>query len=408
MELLFFAMILACPPLCIFYAVLGFIMSPKNWRSYLPFFIYFIFMIVCALELGPQASNKDLIRYYVAMDTASSFSSFESYFNYYDRLDYSMMVLYWILGNIGVHQFLPAMSISIVIFTMCYITCDLAEHNKRFDLIKYILLYQLMLLPFMYVMETVRSGMAFSLVVLMAYLEIVKNRRDWWIYFVYLLSIFIHNFAIVLVVARFACSFPKLFGKSILLLPMVVSFVITFLYSYINIFSGNAFLSTFIFRTYQYLTADNNAFVLGTQNNLFFIMMKITMFFEAVFALLISYYIMGKDFIKEKKHKFFLLYFNIINLLALSIMPFPQPLYWRFTSAGYSCCAALIIPFEQNYNRISSFIKITYYILLLFAIPSLILQLRWIPTYTDYVNWCSSIFLTNIYTVFYKVVTSII
>ena len=71
--LLTYAVLFSFPPLLLFYAISGLYYNPSKWRKYIPAFLFFVFIIICAFNLK-DGTNKDLVRYYEWLDLSSKLS----------------------------------------------------------------------------------------------------------------------------------------------------------------------------------------------------------------------------------------------------------------------------------------------------------------------------------------------
>lgn len=407
--LLTYAVLFSFPPLLLFYAISGLYYNPSKWRKYIPAFLFFVFIIICAFNLK-DGTNKDLVRYYEWLDLSSKLSLAEisQYFN--DDL-YVMHLIYWVIGRLGIHQLLPALSITIVMLSVTYITCDLAEYHGSFKSIKYVLLLQLMFLPSVYVMETVRSGLAYSLIIILAYLDMVKGKKSIFIILGYFCCVFIHHSAVIFIVLRIMCMLPVAIKKLLIFFPLLVMPMVYYLQDFIDTFGlgHNVFLAKFVHKALVYSTNEVTAYGMYAEKALTMFFLKIVMTTEAVLILVIVFYLLRNNVVKEKRHQSFLYFFGFINLLTLAMVPMPVPIYWRIASAGYACCGAYMIPVRIYYNRLPFVIKLAYKTLWLCAIPSLIFQIHWIPTYIDsYLSWGCEILMTNYYTVLIDVLKNLL
>ncbi len=399
--------ILCIPLLSFIYSIFGFCKKPKKWKRYIPFFIYFIFIVICSFTLR-NGSDYDLVRYYQAEAVASQMSCLEA-IEYPNNNLYVINFLYWLFGNLGIPQLLPAFSISVVMSVVVYITCDLAEQYEMLHLIKFIVPYQLMILPFMDVMVTVRSGMAFALAIFLAYLEIVREKRAIWIYIGYIACILIHPFSFVFVLFRIVAVLPHVIGKTMIILPLFLSVGILFIYENVwSIVRSYPFLQLIIQKAYGYMTSTNSTYGVHAEGSGFFLANKIIMCTEAILMIVMVYYLLYKPIVVERKYVSFLLFFNMINILALSMMPAHSPMYWRFTTSGYACVGAFIIPLIKEYRRACVPIRLLFYALGMTAIPAFLLQAYWTRTYTDsFITWGTDFLTTNIFTVFYQVMVNL-
>ena len=392
------------PPFSLLYAIAGLSFDSKRWRKYLLFLIYFFFILICTLELK-EGGNKDLIRYYQLMNEAAELS-FRQAFDFQHDGQYTANILYWIFGRLGFPQLFPAVTLSVVLLSMAYITCDMAEERGSLQFIRVVLLYQFMILPMMYVMETLRTGLSLSLIVLMAYLDLVKKKKALWIWLIYLACIFIHFYAIVFIVLRIMAELPRALLKMMIVLPLVITTIITVAYGYIDRFNSNPFITSIIYKAYNYYTNSGTEYALGTASNAYFFRLKIVMGVEALLMIIMSFYYSSKESKEREENKKFLMYFAMICILSLSLIGFPNPIYWRFEAAGFCCCSAIMLPVLERRERIPTPIMLVFVALWLLAIPALYLNLRWGITYAENnFEWLGNTFTTNVFTIAYKMIT---
>lgn len=168
------AVVFACLPLLgAFYALLGFIRSPYKWRSYLPFYVLFFFVLGYAYN---TTTTSDLYRYLQMVDDCGRlpFSEVIKYFN--DGL-YVEHFLFWMAGHLRAPHLLPGLTTSIVYGVTGYITCDSCERNQNTDDILKILIIQILWLPLILIINNIRCVCAFALAVLSVYLHYYKRRK---------------------------------------------------------------------------------------------------------------------------------------------------------------------------------------------------------------------------------------
>lgn len=342
------------------------------------------------------------------MEVASGLT-FKQALNFHNDGLYTINILYWVFGKFDFPQLLPAFGLSVILFSMSYITCDMAEEREAWQHIKIVLLYQFMVLPIMLVAETFRSGMSLSLIVLMVYLELVKGKKAPWIWFVYLACIFIHNFAILFVALRILVELPRNVLKLMVVLPFITGPIIIAAYGYIDSFYDNPFLHAIVYKTYNYFYNPTTGYALGTMNNMYFWRLKVVMGAEAILMIIIAYYYSSKESKEKDNCKKFLIFFAMICLVSLAIISAANPLFWRFEAIGFCCCAAIILPMHDKKSNKPKPIIYSYLILWLLALPALYLNLRWSITYAESnVAWIEDTFVSNIFTVAYHVFCNIL
>lgn len=167
---------------------------------------YYIPVLVCSVSLLafqyiPFRSN-DLMRYYQAIEVVGKMDFTEAMDYFADGLAVKNL-LFWIFGKLDMPQLLPFLTACVVYGVLAYITYDATKiYGCEKDTLK-ILVIQFMSISFFGQLSTVRSCMAYALIMLAVYLDLVKKKRNLFTIAVYLIPCFIHITSVLFIGIRF-------------------------------------------------------------------------------------------------------------------------------------------------------------------------------------------------------------
>ena len=128
-----------------------------------------------AYSYMPTTDSPDLVRYFNEVRVCSEMSLKQVLTTQNDG-QFIIYIAYWIIGKLGDVHLLPAISTSIVYGIALYIVCDSAEKYNIEKIIPYVLLCQLMILPFNSIVSNIRNICAFSMIILASYLNLIKEK----------------------------------------------------------------------------------------------------------------------------------------------------------------------------------------------------------------------------------------
>ena len=171
-------------PLALIVAVLGIWKNPSRWRLFFPMLVYVLFVGAYCYIPGTN-SNVDLVRYFPEVELYGEMSLSEA-FSYADDVLYARDFLFWLCGHLHATHLVPAITTAAVYGVAGYISCDSAERCDAKRYIGGILLFQLMMLPYISIINNIRNVSGFSLIILAAYLDIVKQKKTIWVWLCYL------------------------------------------------------------------------------------------------------------------------------------------------------------------------------------------------------------------------------
>ena len=183
-------------PFGILLLAFAFVYAASNADKYIFFYgLTFGVIAYCTVPLR----EIDITRYFQMIDSIRGMSLKEAYATFNDGLLVRAFV-FWLVSKTGDNNILPFLSMTTVYCSACYIIVDSARENK--STIKYLLLFQMMLLPFYNVYSNVRNVSAFALLAVALYRDLVKHRINIGTILLYILPCFIHMTGIVIVLLR--------------------------------------------------------------------------------------------------------------------------------------------------------------------------------------------------------------
>lgn len=230
--------------------------NPTNWRKFLWMLVLELMLLAYSYE---PTNNGDLIRYFQIMENISRLNFIEVIFRtdnwLYDNL-FLINTIFWAISKTGLLGLLPAMTVGIVYGIAFYITCDCAERYNKIHSIRYLLLLQLMLLPFYNIINNIRNVIAFSLVLYALYREKIQLKNNINTKLLYISSCFIHPFALLGIGIRLITEFNiKIMIAAITFVLVVISNIETMV-SKLSFLNSVPIINILTVKTIHYLSPD--------------------------------------------------------------------------------------------------------------------------------------------------------
>ena len=288
------------------FSLLGYISKNKVQRV-LGLFFLALFMGLMAMCFRDPKTDPDIVRYIAAVKDYANVSFFRA-FNHgsYENL-YVIDIWFWIIAKTGNYQLIAGTSVFFTYLISLYVLQDYA-HSKSFNLRQrvYTLFLLMGLMNFCFSVNALRSELAFAMILLAVYRELYQKRRSVWTYFLYVLPIFMHFAAILLVLIRFiAVSYTQAFLK----------------------------------RTLMYFNWDTGGWATVVKDSGYYLLNKVFSYSVLVMMALAFWNIKRskKKLWDEKLENYFAIYFFVI--IACFFMQTPS--YQRFTFVFFPYGAAL-------------------------------------------------------------------
>jgi hypothetical protein len=340
--------VLALPPVALAFSIYGLWKNASKWKIYLSFLVISLSLIAYSYE---PIGSPDLERYFEMVEACSNMT-LEGALEYFSDAMIVKTIVFWMIGRLGMPHLLPALSVGIVYGVAGYITCDTAVRFRAERYIGIVILFQIMMLPFISTTNNVRNICAYSLILLAAYKDLVKRQRTVGVALLYILPCFIHATGIVLLALRLVYIILKkqkwLALVSVFLIPTAIE--VAYQNRSMIRFTGNigTMLQTVIIKAYWYMNDETSEWAVmvsarpSEHINRFFLMAV-----AAVMCLLIIS--MGKkknDVFRENRN--FTSYLFLRCLLVLASNIFTVPHYWRFSAATMVASGGLLIPLLKD------------------------------------------------------------
>lgn len=349
------------PPLLLF-SIVFLWRDPTHWRKYIWMFVLMLMLLAYSFVPTP---NADLSRYYSAVEKAGTLSFIEAVFGtrngLYDGL-YIINAVFWIVAKTGCRGLLPALSVAVVYGVSFYVTCDCAERYEKSDWIRWLLTIQFLLLPFYNIVNNIRNVIAFALVVLAMYRELIQNKKNVVTCVLYLLPCFIHAFALTAILIRILSGVVKKARVIGIFFVVAGSSAIEFLYSNISYFSSIYIVYNIISKAHHYLSPEYGEtewairvtteffYRAGFYANIFF-GIGLVFFLGIVLKHLQDSSCLKKDESIIVNWEFW------VGILIISCIPFSAPYYWRYATLAATCVGVVFVITDAPNSRIWAFVK---------------------------------------------------
>lgn len=394
---------MAVTPLAALYAAIGFFKSPKRWKRYFPFYILTVFMIAHDTKFMVV---DDITRYFEMARVISKLRLRDAFFYGMDGL-FVKNIFFWLTGRIGDLQLIPSVSTTIVYGVAGYITCDTAEREDMTHSIPFFLLLQIIALPYYSLYSNVRNVCALSLVILAAYLDMVKKKSFLSVLWLYVLPAFLHQAAIFLVLFRFVAG---RFRKHIYILIGAFFLLPTFIqlgYANRSLFAfggpvGNLLVKG-ITKLYNYWNTEEltsyEQIVLANSGNV--LQKSLMLLFVALVLVLAYYYFFYRKTDSLDRFQLFVLE---IGMMALACVIFIAPHYWRFYSAFVVAATAVLIPLKKNKGKLNKGCDLVIGMLFVPAAGVFAMNARRFLLYTDTAGFAIRLLTENIFTVLFGII----
>lgn len=393
--------LLSSVPLSVIFMGFVCVKNPSNLKKYLP--IYVFIMAVIAYSITPNYVC-DLTRYFEYMDYCRTLPIQESL----SWADDGLIVknfLFWFIGHLDDNHLLPALAVGSLYGVTAYIAIDSAKENKRNLYI--VLLLQICMLPLFEATSNVRNMLAFSLIILAVYRDLVKKNLDILTIVLYIAPCFIHMTGIVIILIRISTIVAKRYPKITVISMVALPTMTIELYEHTlgAVIPGN--IGKIITR------AINKAYSSTLSTSVYAETMKNSGYVNAcrlvTFIFLIAFIYLIFIYLKEKhtEYKNFVVFCLILSCITVVWILLQAVKYWVFAVSMVISSGPVLSYFILNYKKIGSKARIAIMIITIMAILRLGLEIYFISDRIYIAEFFSGIMLTNAYTMLYHIVTGL-
>lgn len=346
---------------------LGYISKSKP-QQILGLIFFSLFMGIMGYSFQNPATNPDLVRY-IAMVEGYSDLNFFNVFNagQYNNL-FVIDVWFWLIAEIGDYQLVAATASLFSYLIILYILQDYSRRN-RFSFFTRLIAAVLVMgvVNFALVVNAIRSVVAFSLVLLSVYRELYQKKKNIWTYICYVIPIFMHFAAILLVIIRVVLVIKRRWVKIVAMLICFIPIYIEFAVQIINkLPSGTpfvAYIQAFSARALMYFKWDAGGWATAVSNSGYYKLNKI--FSLAVLLITICVFGYLKKHLGIIWNKEFDSYLIIYLAVTIACFSMTTPAYQRFTVPFWVFCISVLAKFfnekvaGKNIKLIYSFVLVS-------------------------------------------------
>lgn len=328
MTLLFlFIILLISNPIAFVLSCIGVVKDKKYSKAYA--LITAITLGVFAYSYNPTG-HSDLVRYFQQLELMSNIP-FNEVFGYGEEGLFVQNIIFWIIAKLQLPNLLPALTVAVVYGVTFYITADYAVSKGKRENIWKVLLIQFLALSFFNIANNIRNVSAFALIILAVYRDLEKKQYDIITLLLYILPVFLHKAAFILIILRLA----MFISRRNVIIPILTIFLIPQIiiwgFEYRAFFTrfgliGNIISNAFI-TAYRATISTSDWAITVTTSGYYITHRYLTMILTAL--LLISVLVYSS----KKKISLVNVFFSYLCVFTLSCNIFRTPAYWRFYTA---------------------------------------------------------------------------
>lgn len=336
------------PPLGLVLGFVGLASDMKNWRRYI--FCLAIFLAGFAYAFVPLGGS-DLTRYRDAFELFGKKSFWEAVtYNGPNGAGYGeglfvLHAIYWVLGKLSDYHLAPALTTFVIYYIGYYVTCKIGNDMKASK--KQIILYIVFItftLNYFAIINNIRNIFAFSLVGCAIFRDCYLKKRNIWTILLYIMPIFVHSSAIILVLVRFVLFLPRRAMPVISIVLLFAGLILNVLHENLSIFgAGNAISNVFrlaIIKGYYFFNDTSSEWgqiVQSSSSQKLARIVYIAIAFIFVLHMLTQFHKQKKKnaLRLDSNHGFLAVcdFSYFAGLFAIACLPMLMPEYWRFASA---------------------------------------------------------------------------
>lgn len=385
------------PPLGIPLGLIGIYSERNRWKEY-AFIIALGFASFAYCYEALTAS--DIVRYFSYIENIKhvSFHRMFTYGSYGSSGLFVFNAVCWIAGKLEDPRIVPAVSIFIVYYVSIYMTCYVSEtmQSKRRSLM-ISLLFVLTALNFYALTNNVRNVLALVLIGYATFRDCYEKKRNVWTYVLYILPIFIHTSAILILALRIVVILSEKLKWIALGLVVLVHPVLVFLHPYTRNMKGRvlSYIGNAINKAYRYYTNSHSSWGLivqaSTSEKLFKILyVTICLILGAIILLMLTH----KDLLIPKGVNRVLSMVYYIDLVMILTIPMMMPIYWRFSAAVIAMSGGGLLMCEK-YSIKKEYFSMARLICCVMGVCAMLLWVRNLTLYSDYLRMFTSAFISS-------------
>lgn len=367
-----------CPPLGIVGGIIGIYKDYNKWKYYILCIALGMASIAyCYIPKG----DPDIVRYWDFVESLKNYSFIKALNTtmHGDGNLYVYTAFAWICAQIGDVHLLPACSVFIVYYVGFYITCQVGKDikAKKTTVIVYII-FIMLALNFYGVVNNVRNICAFALISMAIFREMYQKKYDIWSALLYILPLFIHTSAILLILLRLVVYFSVKIRVILLVWVVNIMMLIDFAFNLFTSIGTNNFvislIRSMVFKAHFYFHNTTSEWGKIVMNSLSY---RIDRYLNITFACIICIFLLWSqkdelmskyryrnvirnvNTVSKKRLELFNNYVFFMAMATIGCLQMIMPEYWRFYSTTVLTAS---VPFlimansKFRYKRIISYV----------------------------------------------------
>lgn len=389
------------------YSVLGFSKDTLHWKKYLWAAVLFVFVLTYSYH--PEG-NSDLTRYVEWIKMAKS----SSYFGYVEFMDDGLYVtnfLFWLAGHLEMPYLVPAFTTAVVYAITLYITCDFAERNQLQKWIPYVLILQVLMLPYVTIINNVRNIFAFAIVILAVYRDVYLNKRNVTTLLLYIVPIFVHKTSFVLILLRLlsilAGRYLVLSLVIALLIPTFLNFLLPYIPQISSLGTVGKIIGDALLTAYRSMTSTSD-WAMTVMTGKYYLANRYFSYLMSGILFVITSISLTKLKRKEsnpiRKYLYFL---SLIYIITIATYVFRTPVYWRFFAIVIVASGPILILLLKDMRLKKVSTKQIWYVFLVAGLFFVALQFYGTIQNVDYKDWTTSVILNPLFNIIREFVWAI-
>ena len=359
MSLLLLTLSILLPPLGVplfFFGIKG---DRSNWRMY---------AFILALSMGAFAYcytpvyNTDLTRYFDFINSLSDLSFIEASNNELYGSNgqglYIFTTACWIAAKLGDEHIIPALSVFIVYYIGIYVSLRVAEdNNSSTKSVFHFIVFFLLTCNFFAIVNNVRNVLSFSIVFFAAFRDIYQRKRNLLTLSFYILPVFIHPTAVVLILARLFLNIAGKLKYVLILLTVLAHPILGLLYPLVSQGSNSRVLSYIYFviaKAYHYFYDAGSEWSMAVQQSkseflLRLLYVSLTIIIVLLSLILLNHY--KRDKLDAHRNAKITILLFCMGMITVACIPMVRPEYWRFAAVVILFSGCIYFPLLNLYDK---------------------------------------------------------
>jgi len=338
MKILITLISVLIPPLGLPLGIVGLYFDRKSWKWYVFCLAYAFGASAYCYE---TTGTSDITRYFEYIEGIKkvSFSHILDYGKYGAEGEalYVFNFICWIAGKLNDPHIVPFISVFLVYYLSFRIYCEIGnDYNiKARDMI-WGVLFLVMALNFFSLVNNIRNVLAYIIVGYAVYLDCYKKKRNIMVLLLYVLPIFIHSSASVLIIIRMLLFLAKRGKVAGVAIAMVLAPILEALKNLATNMTADSlkYIRKAIFMAYNYFN-DKSAIEWGLEAQASGTERLFKIAYITIMIIMCAYfYFIIREMNKRKDTRasnYFTFVFYI-GLMGISCTPMLVPIYWRFSA----------------------------------------------------------------------------